>query len=401
MNATTKPRRGRAVWVVGGILLGVVLACGLSVGWVVMWLTGMFEPNQSPPKAAVVMNLPADPRVLAWSPDGTRLACGVWGGVPPHTGGAEHQGAVYVVDVAAQKVVHQTTLDNYVQTLAWSPDGRHLAVGTSASVLDTVPIAPAKLWVFDVDTFAVKLSATASANSPSFGFIDLAWSPDGRHLYAVEGSDVGENLGGNLRRWERDGWVEKPLKSNATPFTAIAVSPDGTRLAGLGATTPRPRFVHLLDADGTETGKFAADDVYQQGRVGFSADGKLVGVSDGLRPPEWCDPAAMKKVSPSTPRWATKPAAVNGTGGGDFDPTFTREARGERRNRPLGMLFGGDKDLGNFLTITLLPSGTGARWRLYDSSGPNSVPVPAFSPDGTRLAVSVGGGELRVWDVGK
>lgn len=388
------------MWIVGGILLGMVLACGLGVGWMVMWLSGTFEPDQSPPKAAVVMNLPADPRVLTWSPDGTKVACGVWGGVPPHTGGAEHQGAVYIVDVTAQKVVHQTTLDNYVQTLAWSPDGRHLAVGTSASVLDLAPTAPAKLSVFDADTFVVKLSATATTNAPSFGFIDLAWSPDGRHLYAIEGSDVGGVLGGTLRRWERAGWEEKPLKQSATPFTAVAISPDGSRLAGVGRAGPGDRFVHLLDADGAETGKLTVD-MSHQGRVGFSADGKLVGVSDGLKPPKWYDPAVGAKVEPTALRWATKPAAVNNIGGVDFDPTFTREARGERRNRPFGMLFGGDKDLGSFLTIAPLPSGTSTCWRLHDSSGPNSTPVPVFSPDGSRLAVSTGGGELRVWDVGK
>lgn len=399
MSTTTKPRRGRAVWVVGGVLLGVVLACGLGVGWVV-GLFGVFEPDQSPPKAAMTVQLPADPRLLAWSPDGTKVACGVWGGLPPHVDGAEHQGAVYVVDATTGKVVHQATLDDYVQTLTWSPDGRHLAVGTSTSVLNLSPTGPAKLAVFDADTFTVKLSATATANASSFGFVDLAWSPDGRHLYALEGSDVGGVLGGRLRRWERAGWEEKPLKQNATPFTAVAVSPDGTRVAGIARAGSGPRFVHLLDADGTETGKFATE-LYTQGRVGFSADGKLVGVSDGLRPPEWCDPAAMKKVPPKAPRWAAKPAAVNGVGSVDFDPTFTREARGERRNRPLGMLFGGDKNLGSFLYLTQLPTGTGTRWRLHGDSGSNSVPVPAFSPDGARLAVSVGGGELRVWDVSK
>jgi WD40 repeat protein len=382
MSDRTKPRPRRTWLIVGGVLLALVLACGLAGGWWVLGLFGSSEPHQPPPKRGG--------------------AGGVGGGCPPHTGGAEHQGAVYVVDVTAGRVVHQTTLDRYVHALAWSPDGRGLAVGTVNSLTNSAPAGPPNLVVYDAATFAVKLSAPATTNSPSFGFIDLAWSPDGRSLYAVEGSDVDGMVGGDLRRWDRTEWKEAPLpKAKGTPLTAIAVSPDGTRLAGLDAATTSPRMIHLLDPDGTSTATIGTLKNTFQGRVGFSPDGQLIGVTDHLNPPEWFDIEKRMKVTPTAPRWATKPAAVYGSAGIDFDPTFAREARGERRNRPLGMLFGGDKDLGSFLNITTLASRDVTRWRLFDESHGGSAPVPAFSPDGSRLAVSGGGGELRVWDVGK
>ena len=74
--------------------------------------------------------MPHGPTVLAWSADGRYLAAGTWGrkaiGLP---GERPTDSDVYVVDVVKASVAATLETADFVEGLAFSPDGKWLAVG--------------------------------------------------------------------------------------------------------------------------------------------------------------------------------------------------------------------------------------------------------------------------------
>jgi hypothetical protein len=75
--------------------------------------------------------------------------------------------------------------DEVVDELAWSPDGRQLAVVTIRWT------ATARLWIFDADGRHGKVRYTG--HEESFAYLeDLAWSPTGESLSVLEGDEYGQ-----------------------------------------------------------------------------------------------------------------------------------------------------------------------------------------------------------------
>jgi len=103
----------------------------------------------------------ADHRDIAWSPDGSRLAC-----VSDGTG-TRH--GVEVVDVASGEHVALSDFAYDDATPRWSPDGRWLLVSRDAD-LHLVPAAGGS---------AIRLDTRGGAAGSS---IDGRWSPDGRSI---------------------------------------------------------------------------------------------------------------------------------------------------------------------------------------------------------------------------
>src|SRR5262245_41424008 len=128
--ADSRSRR-RLTWIVAVVLLVPMLLVAACVGVGAYLLSGgRTTPGPAGTKPLAVIDLPAQPLALAWSPDGAYLAGGVWGGLPPHTDGAEDRGAVYLIDVTGKSRAATLDLRNYARVIAFSPDGKWLAVGT-------------------------------------------------------------------------------------------------------------------------------------------------------------------------------------------------------------------------------------------------------------------------------
>jgi tRNA A-37 threonylcarbamoyl transferase component Bud32 len=134
---------------------------------------------------------------LAWSPDGKHLAGG---------GAAGDRGGVKVWDVATGKETLSKPQPDRVRSVAFSPDGRWLAVGPDAS-----------LRVLDAVTGKEILAETKQAG-PVLG---LTFSPDGNRLLSATSTEV------RIRGLRAD----KPGLAIEQGAEALAFSPDGKRLA--------------------------------------------------------------------------------------------------------------------------------------------------------------------------
>lgn len=156
---------------------------------------------------------------LAWSPDGTRLACG---------------GGEYKIDIFDARLwKHQIAYKGHnsaISALAWSPDGRQI-ISTGAD--DAM-----HLW----DTMNGKNVATYFKHS---GIVSgVAWSPNGQRI-------VSASYDKTAQVWNAvTGTSLTTYRNHIERIQSLAWSPDGTRIA----TGGRDGTVHIWDASkGTTT----------------------------------------------------------------------------------------------------------------------------------------------------
>src|SRR5205823_948681 len=96
--------------------------------------------------------------VLAWSPDGKRIAA------------AENNGIVRILDVAAGKEIMTYNDGTYEQiiNLSWSPDGKYIA---------TANVADWHVRIWDTDT-----GKTITTYDIPDAAQHIAWAPDSKSL---------------------------------------------------------------------------------------------------------------------------------------------------------------------------------------------------------------------------
>jgi DNA-binding beta-propeller fold protein YncE len=336
------------------------------------------------------VSVPVQPNSLAWSADGRYLAAGTWGSTTDDAGSYE----VYILDVAKASILNTLKPTSPVEGLAFSPDGKWLAVAGRPSIpVGGTPDSgtPAELVVFDIPAFTARFTAKAGASQN--GFIDLAWAADSLSLHAIDGPPDYTPGTAEVRRWAVPAFteLEHPIRATQnTAYTALAVSPDGRTLAVVepikGTAT---RMIRLFDlGEGTERLSLKAGNNIEGVRLGFTPDGKAVGAFDTNRL-SWWDVATGRPAEPRAARFAVQPAGLSYLGSrAAVSPDGSWQAWGYERHRGLGDL-GLDfqeKKYGGFVKVTESATGKSRTWRV---SGAQYPPAVAFSPDGTKLAGTV------------
>jgi hypothetical protein len=196
-----------------------------------------------------------------------------------------------------------------------------------------------------------------------------------------------------IRRWDLPGFTEQPANRDhgLERPVVLAVSPDGRTLA-LGeqrGTGNSISLVKTFDLDkAAEGSSFTIDKSFRPPRLGFTADGKAVGVYDSQRL-TWWDVKTGRSAQPSAARFAVQPAGLAHIRCYDaVSPDGNWQAWGLERHRGFGDL-GWDfrqKEFGAFVQVTQSATKQTQIWRV--SSAQYAPPV-AFSPDGTKLAGAV------------
>src|SRR6185436_10671960 len=133
---------------------------------------------------------------LVWSVDGKYVAAGTSG-----IAAAGDPFEVFVVGVSKGSILTSLKGKGPVEGLAFSPDGKWLAVATRPSIPvgSTASVQPAELVVFDVPAFTARF--TAKARVREGGFVDLVWSADSKSLYVIDGPVDFAGGTAEIRRW--------------------------------------------------------------------------------------------------------------------------------------------------------------------------------------------------------
>lgn len=218
-------------------------------------------------RGEAALQCPSEVFAVACSRDGKLIASG---GNPPQP--------VTVWDVATGKVKLDLGSDGIVWSLAFSGDGKMLAIGSNEKTV--------KVW--DLTTGQLKVTLTGHSTAVR----SVAFSADGKLLASVAQNlfQIGSpESPGEVKVWDiGTGQQIAALKGHTGSVTSLAFSPNGRTLAlgygGYGRNSGETwGVVKLWDLDSDRHREFLDRHRLHVTSVAFSGDGKLLASSSGMQ----------------------------------------------------------------------------------------------------------------------
>jgi YD repeat-containing protein len=200
---------------------------------------------------------------LAFAPDGKSLACGIGKEVRLYDLSAETAG----------RVVARHDAD--VTSVAFTPDGAGVISGSHDQTAQRTNVATGALEWRAPGSYE-QVNSVALSND---GSLLVTGSSD--HRFARGRAPARATGPGAVRLWDaRTGRMLRRLGEPAEQVMAVAVSPDGRRIAGGGGTQGGSGAVHIWDAATGAAVWSSNDHVREVLAVAFSPDGARVAVGD-------------------------------------------------------------------------------------------------------------------------
>lgn len=220
---------------------------------------------------------------------------------------ADHGGRLLLFETGTGRLSKQRRLAGHGVRVAYSPDGRTLAVGELIG--DERTGMRVRIGLFSATS--LRRTGTLRSPTPPDGrayLVGLAFSPDGERLYVAE-----SQLGG-VRAWSLADRRLVRTYQGENYLDGMVLSPDGRTLV----TSDRQTTVTLWD---TATGRQRYRLPYSGHRVAFSPDGRRIvttGELEGAGVTVW-DVAGRRRVGPVM--------NLGGDGSTVRDVTFTPDGR--------------------------------------------------------------------------
>ncbi len=169
---------------------------------------------------------------VAFQPGGRLFACAVTN--------EGSKGGVVLYDLQSRSQVRMLPgppRSQWSVGLAFSPDGRHLAVGYGQwSSGDPTKTAP--LVIYEVETGKIVRQIEGFLD----GVYSVAWSPDGKWIATGSGVYQHRPMLGEVKVWNAaTGELVYDLKGHSDCVWGVSFSPDGRRLASASGTQPGPQ----------------------------------------------------------------------------------------------------------------------------------------------------------------
>jgi WD40 repeat protein len=172
---------------------------------------------------------------LARSPDGRYVASATGqylAGGPKYEPAPEREPSVKVFEAATGTLVHALTHVPSVQSVAWSPDSRHLAAGNLMGEVRIWDVASGK-QVGSLQTDAFTSWGIIKNHHYLGGIFALHFTPDGEELLLAGMGPMADPMAGNGRQlWQRYVWRSE----NGTPARKVDETHPGSSGEGLMET---------------------------------------------------------------------------------------------------------------------------------------------------------------------
>lgn len=153
---------------------------------------------------------------LAWSPNGTQLAVGLMAALPNPSEFAGAKAVLKIWDTSTWQVIFESDfndnmINERINDLAFSPDGKRLAFSTDINGVMTLDLANGRI-ISHQKEFAGSV-------------MSLAWSPDGSRLISTG------DMAYSIRRWVvKNDKAVRLFDERASSPMHVAWSPDGQRI---------------------------------------------------------------------------------------------------------------------------------------------------------------------------